>query len=442
MRSAVRQKGAVAIVVALSLLFLLGFMGIALDFGHLFVAKDELQTSVDACALSAAQELDGSTDAITRATNAGLAAGNSNKVDFQSSTWSGQGKLVASDVTFKDAAYGTTTVAASARYVQCQHSQGGIKMWLIQAMGASVGSNNQAYAATNSVGALAVATRASAQSSCPIPVAVKAKTGGTAPNYGFQVGEWVTVLSGTGSGSSGAEGKGKGDDDDDSGSSGGGEVGWYNLDGSNSASETALELGEPGRCGVKVGDTLGTPGAKQSVSDVWNARFGIYKNGDPGPTVNHPDYTGYTYTSTNWTNAVPQNAYAGTPAKGSAASAANYKTKRLSFASYADTSSDIDTGDGITGLKMKGGYKTLATPGTGGQHKANGYNRRIVTVPVISSAGKVVDFACVLLLQPMTSPTVDVQMEFLGNAGSASSPCTSNGLAGGLAGPKVPVLVQ
>ena len=422
MRSAVRQKGAVAMVVALSLLFLLGFMGIALDFGHLFVAKDELQTSVDACALAAAQELDGSTDAITRATNAGLAAGNLNNVNFQSSTWSGQGKLVASDVTFKDASYGTTSVAANARYVQCQHSQSGIKMWLIQAVGASVGSTNQAYAATNSVGALAVATRASGQSSCPVPVALKSKTGGTAPNYGYQVGEWVTVLG--------------------SKSPGSGEMGWYNLDGSNSASETSKELSEPGSCGLaKVGDTLGTPGAKQSVSDVWNARFGIYKN-NGGPSQDHPDYTGYAYTSTNWKNAVPQNAYAGTPATGSAASAANYKTKRAAFASYANTGTDVNDGDSITGLKMKGGYKTLATPGSVGEHKQYGFNRRVVVTPVINGASTIVDFACMLMLQPMSSPTVDVQMEFLGNAGSVSSPCTTNGLPGGLAGPKVPVLVQ
>ena len=422
MRSPVRQKGAIAVVVALSLLFLLGFMGIALDFGHLFVAKDELQTSVDACALAAAQELDGSTDAITRATNAGLAAGNLNNVDFQSSTWNGQGKLVASDVTFKDASYGTTSLAASARYVQCQHSQDGIKMWLIHALGASVGSTNQAYAATNSVGALAVATRASAQTTCPIPVGLKPKTGGTAPNYGFQVGEWVTVLG--------------------SKSPGSGEMGWYNLDGSSSASENQRELSEPGYCGVKVGDTLGTPGAKASISDVWNARFGIYKNGDPGPSVNHPDYSDYAYTSTNWTNTVPQNAYAGTPATGSAPSAANFKTKRLAFASYDNTGTSVDDGDSITGLKMKGGFKTLATPGTSGEHKQYGFSRRIVTAPVVNNSSKVVDYACMLLLQPMSSPTVDVQMEFLGNAGSADSPCTTNGLAGGVAGPKVPVLVQ
>ncbi len=422
MHSASRQKGAVILTVAFALLFLLGFMAIALDFGHLFVVKGELQTSMDACALAAAQELDGAGDAITRATNAGIAAGNLNNVNFQSGSWSGKGRIVGADITFKDASYGSTAVAANARYAQCQHSQNGIQMWLFQAMGAFLGSADAAYSSTKSVGALAVATRASAQSSCPVPLGLKPKAGGTAPNYGYQVGEWVTLV---------------GDRIPNSG-----EIGWYNLDGSTNATETKAELGEPGRCGVRVGDTLGTPGVKDSVETVWNYRFGIYKNADPGPSVNHPDLSGYVYTSTNWTNAVPQNAYAGTPAAGSHATAANFKTKRLAFASYDDTGTSVNAGDGITGLTMKGGYKTLATPNSGGQHQQFGYSRRIVAVPVIDGTPKVIDYACMLILQPMTSPIVDVQLEFVGNAGAESSPCTTNGLSGGTAGPLVPVLVQ
>jgi hypothetical protein len=424
MHSKGRQKGAVILTVAFALLFLLGFMAIALDFGHMFVVKDELQTSMDACALAAAQELDGAGDAITRATNAGTSAGNLNNVNFQSATWSGKGKIVAADITFKDAAYGVTAVPANARYAQCQHSQNGIQMWLFRAMGAFAGSADPAYSSTKTVGALAVATRASAQTTCPVPLGLKPKAGGVAPNYGFQVGEWVTLVGNRVPNS--------------------GEVGWYNLDGSTNANETKAELGEPGRCGIKVGDKLGTPGVKSAVDVVWNARFGIYKNADPGPSVNHPDYSGYTYTTTNWKlRAVGQpNAYSGSTPPGSHATAANFKTKRLAFASYDDTGTSINAGDGITSLNMKGGFKTLATPSAGGQHQQFGYSRRIVAVPVINGTTNVIDYACMLILQPLSSPTVDVQLEFVGNAGAASSPCTTNGLAGGIAGPKVPVLVQ
>ncbi len=422
MRNVGRQEGAIILTVAFTLLFLLGFMALALDFGHMFVVKDELQTSLDACALSAAQELDGADDAIFRAINAGMAAGNLNNVNFQSETWSGEGKIVATDITFRDASYGSTAVPANARYAECRHTQAGIQMWLFQAMGAFAGGDDPAYSGIKSVGAMAVATRASAQSACPIPVGLQPKAGGTAPNYGFQVGEWITLVGNRTPNS--------------------GELGWYNLDGSTNANATVDELGQPGYCGIKVGSTLGTPGAKTAVDVAWNTRFGIYKNGDPGPSVNNPDFAGYAYTSTNWANSVPQNAYAGTPAPGSSPTASSFKNKRMAFASYDDTGTSVKGGDKITGLNLSGGYKTLATPGVGGQFQQFGYNRRIVSVPVLNSANGVIDFACMLLLQPMTGPTVDVQLEFLGNAGMAASPCTTNGLAGGAAGPLTTVLVQ
>jgi hypothetical protein len=409
----------VIITVALTLLFLLGFMAIALDFGHLFIVKTELQTATDSCALAAAQELDGATDALTRATNAGRTAGNLNKVNFQGSS----AGIADADITFSDSLIGayshTFTPVASAKYAKCNHTKSGMKPWLLQAMGAFTG--NAAYGADQGVFALAVATRASAQTTCPVPVAIKPKSGSTAPNYGFQVGEWVTLL-----------GKGV---------AGNGEMGWYNLDGSKNASETEKELSEPGYCGTRVNDTLGTPGVQSSVAEVWNYRFGIYKDKTPNPDVNHPDYTGYAYTSQNWKNTVPKPAFSGTPAAGSHASAANFLAKRLAFASYDDTGTDLSNGNKITGLKTSS-FKSLATPGTGNQHNLYGYSRRLVAAPVINDANQVIDFACMLMLQPMSIPPDDVQLEFRGNAGAMSSPCTTNGLAGGAAGPLVPVLVQ
>src|SRR4051794_25902157 len=91
------QHGAVIVTVALLMLFLLGFIGIALDFGKLFVVKSELQTAMDSCALAAAQELDlqpsigGGPSALDRARSAGRTAGNLNAVNFQSTSWSGKG---------------------------------------------------------------------------------------------------------------------------------------------------------------------------------------------------------------------------------------------------------------------------------------------------------------------------------------------------------------
>src|SRR3569832_2485292 len=81
--------GVLFVSVVLVLFFLLGFMGFALDFSHLFILKTELQTAMDSCALAAAQELDGQSDALIRARRAGETAGNFNRVDLQSVDWRG-----------------------------------------------------------------------------------------------------------------------------------------------------------------------------------------------------------------------------------------------------------------------------------------------------------------------------------------------------------------
>jgi hypothetical protein len=420
-----RQGGAVILMVCFLLFFLLGFIAIAFDFGRLFIVKTELQTAMDSCALAAAQELDGQASALTRARSAGKTAANLNRVNLQSASWDGKGQLADADISFKDQGYMATTTPASARYAQCQHLQAGVKMWLLHAIGAFSG-DRAANPASRAVLASAVATRASAQSTCPIPVAIKAKAGGVASNnYGFLVGEWVTVFDKAGAGASA------------------GEMGWYNLDGSNNANETAAELAEGGRCGTRIGDTLGTPGAQTSVDRPWNYRFGVYKNTD-SPSVNHPDQTGYAYTASNWKNPVPQNAFSGTPAAGSQRTAQNYITKRAAYASLADTGTNLKSGSLIAfGDNNKlNSFQKLATPGVTGEHRQYGYNRRLAVVPVIDGAVRVVDYVCMFMLAPLTGPNDTTALEFRGLASAAGTPCTTSGVPGGSTGPLVPVLVR
>ena len=419
-----RQGGSVIVTVSLAMLFLLGFMGIALDFGRLFIVKTELQTAMDSCALAAAQELDGNaTTALTRARSAGKTAGNLNRVNMQSVNWSGQGQLVDAEIIFRNADYSVTTNPATARYAQCQHTQPNIQMFLLRAMGAFIG-DAAAYPNTQNVAAMAVATRGSAQSTCPIPVALKPKAGGVAPNYGFVPGEWVTLIN-------------------QQNAAVGGQIGWANLDGSNSASETTAELS--GRCGTRIGDTLGTPGVQATIADTWNGRFGIYKS-NSGPSQNNPDFTGYSYTLSSWP--AGQNAYNGMPGAGAPASSQNFVTKRAAYASCADIGTNVkgaNSCESITGLSLNGGFQNpLAAPGNMmGGHKDYGRNRRIVTLPIINASSGVIGFACMLMLQPLSVPMSDAKLEFLGNAGSTNSPCTTSGLAGGsTGGPLVPVLVR
>lgn len=423
------QKGAVIVTVALVMLFLLGFMGIALDFGRLFIVKTELQTAMDSCALAAAQELDNQGSALTRATSAGLTAGNLNNVNLQSTNWGGQGKIVTADVTFRDAAYLATTSPANAYYAQCAHTQPAIQMFLLHVLGAFSG-NTAGFPQQRSVAALAVARRGSAQTTCPVPLALKPKPGGIAPNYGFVLGEWISLITAA------------------SGSVNG-QIGWANLDGSSNASQTRAEMN--GHCGTKVGDTLGTPGTQTTIADPWNYRFGIYKNsGDPA--VDQPDFTGYAYTALNWRSTVSINgnfrnsAWDGTAAAGSGTTAANFLNKRSVFASCADTGIRVrgaNSCESITGLNLNS-FQKLAAPGnTTGGHRQYGSSRRIVLVPIIDAGSRrVIDYACMLMLQPLSIPMTDVQLEFRGNASNPASPCSSSGLPGGVAGPLIPVLVR
>lgn len=421
-----RQKGAVIITVALLMFFLLGFMAFALDFGKLFVVKSELQTAMDSCALAAAQELDSLPTAIDRGRSAGLTAGNLNAVNFQSTTWSGQGQLVAADITFRDAAYISTTNPAVAQYAQCQHVQPGVQMWLLKTMGIFTG-NTTLFPGTHNVMASAVATRASSQTSCPVPLALKPKIGGTAANnYGFVAGEWVTLIMGAGTSSNG-------------------EIGWANLDGSNDAAETVAEMN--GKCGSEVGDTLGTPGVQAAVADVWNYRFGVYRTGvSPAtPLTHNPDYSGYAYTSLNWPSQF--DAYYGSLGSGGGdPTADSFDNKRAEFASCDDDGTRMRGGAGhscesITGLNLNS-FNDLATPGTTGDHKTYGRDRRTVVVPVINGANTVIDWSCMLMLQPLSIPLVPVQLEFIGLAGQPGIPCVTNGMPGGWAGPLVPQLVR
>lgn len=424
-----RQQGAVIVTVALITLFLLGFIGFALDFGRLFVVKSELQTAMDSCALAAAQELDLQPSAIERATNAGLAAGNLNAVNFQSASWSGKGQLVDAEITFKDSAYLTTINPAVAQYAQCRHVQSGVQMWLMQAMGAFSGDTTD-FPSTRGVMASAVATRAHGQTTCPIPVTLKPQVppkcaGGNCgkPNYGFAPGEWVTVLT-------------------TQSAIPGGYIGWANLDGSNSASETRAEMN--GKCGTRVNDILGTPGTQTTIAEDWNFRFGIYKklpDFNTDPSYMRPDFSGYSYTATNWPSQF--NAWNGADPTAHY-TADNFVNKRASFGACAPNGNvrGADSCESITGISLNS-FQKLAASGTGpASHGAWGSNRRIVTVPVTDATNKVIDFACMFMLAPLAIPMADTKLEYVGNASLPTSPCSFSGMPGGAAGPLVPALVR
>lgn len=77
-----RQKGAVAVVVGLSLVTLFAMGGVVLDLGHLYIAKSELQNSADAAALAGAQRLNETAAGVTNARDNAIAVAAQNNFNF------------------------------------------------------------------------------------------------------------------------------------------------------------------------------------------------------------------------------------------------------------------------------------------------------------------------------------------------------------------------
>jgi hypothetical protein len=287
-------------------------------------------------------------------------------------------------------------------------------MWLMQAMGAFSG-NTTDFPSTRNVMASAVATRAHGQTTCPLPVAMKPKAGGVAPDYGYTVGEWVPMIT---------------DQSDFSG----GHIGWMSLvDGEKGTNEIRKQLN--GFCGTKVTDQLepSDNGNKTALVQPWNYRFGLY--------ANKPDFTD------------PLNVYLRPDLAGYAYSLANSSGSNVYDDFVNRRSSNEACGATVAGCKSVGdpdwklpGNINYITPSGGktipDSHGAEGANRRLVLIPVVDAMDKVDGFACMLMLQPLSIPMVEVQFEYRGNASLPTSPCSFSGMPGGAAGPLVPALVQ
>lgn len=386
-----RQRGAFLITFALFMLFLLGFMGIALDFGRLFVVKTELQTAADSCALAAARELDLQPGAVARATSAGSAVGGRNSVQFQS------GSANQVHIDFSDTltgSYSTVFPDNTAKYAECSYALTGLKPWLLQIMAAF--SSNSAYANNLAVAARAVATRAPSQSACIIPVALRWDSG--LPT----VGQWIPF---------------------NPGQAKSGNMTWGNLNGTTSASGTEADMLN-GYCVSPKAGTIFTPGTQANkIAEVWNYRFGIYTDKNMAAVnfalTGSPDYSSFIYTTSNWTSG--HDAYQ------------DFLAKRLAF-------TPCGVNPGACGVST-GGYKTVAQKG---DLMAHGADRRVVTLPITTGSSNYFNnqFACMLMLTPLQPSTMTSTFEYLGLATAPGSPCKGSGLVGGTAGPLVPVLVR
>ncbi|WP_175975873.1 TadE/TadG family type IV pilus assembly protein [Burkholderia sp. BCC1047] len=411
-RSLHRQRGAVAIIVGLSLAVMIGFVGLALDLGKLYVTRSELQNSADACALSAARDLT-SAISLSVAEADGIAAGHLNFVFFQKTSVQ---MSTNANVTFSDSltnpflTKNAVTNPASVKYVQCTATLSNIAHWFIEVLNVLPGTK---LANAAEVSASAIATVGGGQTTCAIPVFVC--RGPSDPAY--KVGDWISSPSGSSS------------------TYGPGNFGWAALDGSTNETTLASEL-SGNTCNITSPPDLATTGLKSAALRAWNTRFGIYTNGANGSS-GQPDFTGYAYVGPNY-------GPPGTPGiKGDAYT--QFVADRASFKPYQ--------GDGAP--PSGSGISTNGTA-TASNYATYGSDRRLALAPegdcstLSGSSGKVhvTQWDCVLMLDPLPfsagSGAIVAHLEYLGSSVSGNNPCATHGLpgSGSASGTQVPMLVQ
>lgn len=427
-----RQRGAVAIIVGLVLAVLMGFAGLALDLGHLYVEKTELQNAADACALAASRELTCDPSAgpcaasfLVNAENSGLAVARRNKVDFQK-TAIGDNQIAASDIKFSttftpDSSYLSRAAGASpaSKYVVCNAKQTGVIPWFMGVLGIGA----------QSVSARAVATLAPSQANCAIPLGMCKLDAAPASNplQGLAIGTWMTSkLSSSATGS----------------------FDWIDFTPpGGGASELADLIKGSGSCSLPPKSTqVGEQGKKTSLAKAWNTRFGLYTGSD-NYTNATPDYTGESYTPTSWPSKF--NAYAGPNLKAdgtpNTGGIPNFLTGRANHSVY-EGGAAAPKDDGLN-------IKNNVTSASQANLVQYGADRRLVTVPVVDCSSwkgskpqtvPVLDYACGLMLHPMDKDSDDVWIEYRGKSTDIGNPCATSGSVGGAGsiGPLVPALVQ
>jgi Flp pilus assembly protein TadG len=399
-----KERGIVAIIVALTLAVLVAFAGLAIDLGKLYIAKSELSNAADACALAAARDL---TKAVSldAPEAAGMTVGSSNRVLLQSENVS---LSTNSNVTFSKQFTGpyqtkanyTAADVPSIGFVRCTVTRTGISNWFMQVVNAALGQS--------AVAATAVASTTQSQTTCALPVAICQPPAGSP----YNVGDWIPSKVGSSGQITGS-------------------FMWVAYPGQNLPDMKALLTGS-GQCTLPtLGTQVGKPGNTQSMDGAWNTRFGIYQNpynGPPNPS-GVSDFTGYSYWPTTNIGSVIPNGNA--------------------FPDFRDNQRPNHTA-------YQGGLSVQGTTQSQNDY-ASGADRRLALVPVVdcsalqnSQQAPIQSWACILMLHPMEKNINGVlsgviYLEYRGDASDPATPCATQGIPGSNTagiGPMVPVLVQ
>jgi Putative Flp pilus-assembly TadE/G-like len=465
LKSARRQSGAIAILVGLSIAFLLAMAGLMVDTGRMYVARSELQSAMDACALSAARQLQpGSSNTATNPgpsgpgkfhldaavahgrvlSDSGLSssAGARPSYSINRALFQKQAILPGNVIIeFSDESNGTYAQASAVgdpsqmRFVRCRYLVNNLDLTLIRMLSAIPGVTST-VGTVATVGARAVASRTPGISGNPtnsttcglMPILVC--QAGTGSNFGFTPNQWMNgAPCSTGAGSCPSAGSGS--------------FGWLEGSGGPGAAILEAQIKGQGMCGTLP---LGVPvplktGVVGGVKDAWNSRFGLYKN-SANPTSNPPDFTGYSYnvSGTGWP----------VGATGAAITGA-FKTDYLQRRQSGSLMNPVGAGFGANEFNS---YRDSLT--TSAQHQTLGRSRRVVAATIVdcstpTSGGSQpvtpVGFGCFFLLAPYPSGGgFSQKIEYIGPLTAADTPCSLSGVPGGTgtsgAAAVTPYLVQ
>jgi hypothetical protein len=167
-----------------------------------------------------------------------------------------------------------------------------------------------------------------------------------APPFGLNVGQWYSSRFSAGGGISG-------------------NFNWIDFTPpSGGESELSALMTGSGVCNLNVTTPVGQTGVLgNAMAKAFNSRFGLYMGGGGNPSIDTAtaDFTGYSYTATNW------------PAQSNALG--DFLARRNTNDPYGTS---INDGNTITGLNISNAYNPTTTPA---QHKAKGADRRLVVAP-------------------------------------------------------------
>jgi Flp pilus assembly protein TadG len=410
---------------AVSAVLLLSIMGLAIDAGRLYVSKTELQNAADSCALAAAAALTGANaDQLTQAENWGIAAGRQNLVGMQNGA-----PTISADqaVTFSNALNGAfrtkadigTGGALAMRFARCTIQETSIAPILVGIANLLEGQT----IGDTTIGATAVATLAPSISNCALPIAMCKEE---VLDLNRQPGDWLCGKFEPGNQanqtkcppSTNLTGAYK----------------WVRFPGFSQIKDLRDLIGGVGQCNLSGTSTVqGHNGQISSLIDPWNSRFGLYK-GAPDLAGSPPDLTGRTYSADPTSPAYWVDASSGTP--------------RNAFPDFQGQRAANAVGN----VPAKGAYNWISSD----QHRTAGGDRRMAVTPIVdctalgatSGSIPIIDWACVMMLNPVFNPNDEMYLEYRGRASNlaefAAAGCVSSGLPGGptAGGPRVPTLVQ